>query len=234
MRNINLWIDRIKRVPMSEEAMNHWLGIARFFRAMEYADMVRTFGDVPFYNTPLEESDLQALYKPRDPRTQVVDSILSDLKFASANVRVSDASITGDAGLVINRAVVNAFMSRIMLHEGTWYKYHNLDQAKSTEYLTAAKTAADAVIATNTYSLDADYRSVFSSMSLAASKEVLLFRKYETNQITHSLMSYNNKEPQTGASKNAVESYLCDDGLPIGVSPKYAGDKTVDQYIHCA
>ncbi|UYQ94612.1 RagB/SusD family nutrient uptake outer membrane protein [Chitinophaga horti] len=229
VRQINTWMSRIKIVPMAEEATNHWIGVARFFRALEYADLVRQFGDVPFYNAPVTETDFAQLYKPRDPRVLVVDSILADLKYAAANVRVEDPSVTGDAGLVVNRAVVNAFFSRIMLHEGTWFKYHNLDQAKATEYLTAAKAAAEAVMTAGKYSLDADYRGIFSSMSLATSKEVLLYRKYETNQITHALMSYNNKEAQSGASKNAIESYLASDGLPIGVSPNYQGDKTIDQ-----
>lgn len=227
VRNINLFIDRIKRVPMPAEATNHWLGIARFFRAMEYSELVRQFGDVPWYSEPLTETDFDQLYKSRDPRTMVVDSILADLTYAAANVRINDATGTGETGLIVNRAVVNAYMSRIMLHEGTWYKYHGLNAGKSTEYLNAAKTAAEAVMATGAYNVNEEYRSVFSSMTLAASKEVLLFRKYETNQITHALMSYNNKEPQTGASKNAIESYLANDGLPVAISPKYKGDKTV-------
>lgn len=229
VRTTNLFIDRIQRVPMSADAMNHWLGVARFFRALEYSELVRAFGDVPWFSKPLEETDFDQLYKARDPRTLVVDSILADLKFAAANVRVDDAATTAEAGLVVNRAVVQAYMSRIMLHEGTWYKYHGLDAAKATEYLTAAKTAAEAVMTNGKYSIGEEYRSVFSSMSLAASKEVILYRKYETNQITHALMSYNNKEPQTGASKDVIENYLCSDGLPIGLSPLYAGDKTVDQ-----
>lgn len=58
-------------------------------------------------------------------------------------------------------------------------------------------------------------------------KEIILYRKYETGLVTHSLHSYVNKEPQTGTSKNAIESFLAKDGLPISLSPLYKGDQTI-------
>jgi len=45
------------------------------------------------------------------------------------------------------------------------------------------------------------------------------------------LMSYVNREPQTGASKNLVDSYLMNDGLPISISPAYAGDKSIAEVM---
>ena len=49
--------------------------------------------------------------------------------------------------------------------------------------------------------------------------------------LTHSLNSYNNKEPQTGPSKDAIESYLADDGLPIAISSEYQGDHGIENVI---
>jgi hypothetical protein len=222
VRKANIFIDRIQRVPMSDEAKKHWTGIGRFFRGMEYYDLVRSFGDVPWYGKELNESSPE-LYKPRDPRSQVMDSVLADFKYAAENVRISD----GTAGLTVNKYVVLAFMSRVFLFEGTFEKYHNINATKAAEFLEASKWAAEQVIASGKYSLNPDYRKNFNSMSLAGNKEVLLYKEYTEGLLTHSLNSYVNLEAQSGISKDAVESYLASDGLPISISPLYKGDKTI-------
>ncbi|ULQ57671.1 RagB/SusD family nutrient uptake outer membrane protein [Flavihumibacter rivuli] len=222
VRKANLFINRVSNSPLAAEAINHWTGVGRFLRALEYHNLVNRFGDVPFYNRELTENDLDELYKPRDSRALVVDSMLADFQYAAANVRVTD----GTKGLTINRDVVLAFMSRVFLFQGTWMKYHNIDQAKATAYLQAAKWAANELISSGRYSLSNNYRGNFNSLNLAGNTEMIMYRSYEAGILTHALNSYNNKEPQSGVSRNAVESYLCNDGLPIGVSPLYQGDKT--------
>src|SRR5699024_2919434 len=127
--------------------------------------------------------------------------------------------------------VVLAYMSRVFLFEGTWLKYHDIDQAKAKEYLEAAQWAAEEVIASGTFSLSNDYRALFSSESLKGNSEVILFKEYAEGVMQHSLMSYNNLEPQAGLSKNAIDSYLLSDGLPVGLSPLYQGDKTVSNAL---
>jgi hypothetical protein len=207
---------------MGEEPIRHWTGVGRFFRAMEYHDLVKTFGDVPWYGRELTEVD-EELYKPRDSRIMIMDSVLADFKYAAENVRVTD----GNDGLTVNKNVVLAFMSRIFLYHGTYLKYHNINTSKSKEYLEAAQWAANEVIKSNKYSITDNFRSVFNSVDLAGKKEVILYRRYEAGILTHSSHSYVNKEPQTGASKDAVESFLAKDGLPISISPLYKGDKTI-------
>src|SRR5690606_8122994 len=112
------------------------------------------------------------------------------------------------------------------LFEGTWQKYHENNTQKAAEYLEAAKWAAEQVINSGNYSLG-NYREVFNSLSLSSNPEVILYREYEEGMLTHALNSYNNKEPQSGISKNAVDAYLCSDGLPVSVSPLYQGDQGI-------
>jgi len=222
VRKANLFIDRIQTVPMSDEAKNHWTGVGRFFRGMEYADLVNRFGDVPWYETALTETETEELYRPRDSRTFVMDKVLADFRYAVENVRVTD----GTAKQTVNKDVVLAYMSRVFLFEGTWQKYHLNNTAKAAEYLEASKWAADQVITAGKYSLG-NYREVFSSLNLASNSEIILYRAYETGLLTHVLLTNNNTEPQSGPSKDVIESYLAKDGLPIKVSPLYKGDKTI-------
>lgn len=226
VRKANLFIDRVQGVPMDQEAIDHWTGVGRFFRALEYNDLVKRFGDIQWYNRVLEEDD-ENLYKERDSRIMVMDSVLADFRYAAEHVRLSD----GTPGLTVNKDVVLAFMSRVFLWHGTFLKYHDIDQTKAQEYLEAAKWAANEVIESGRYTLADEYKSVFNSMDLAGNSEVILYRKYEEGVLTHSLHSYSNKEPQTGASKDAIESYLCEDGLPIDQSPLYQGDLTIEDVM---
>ncbi|MEJ7691982.1 RagB/SusD family nutrient uptake outer membrane protein [Daejeonella sp.] len=225
IRKANIFIEKVKTVPMPAEAINHWTGVGRFFRGLEYAKLVNRFGDVPYYFKPLTETSPE-LYKTRDPRTLVMDSVLADFKFAAEKIRVVDAS-TGPKGLIVNRDVALAFMSRLFLFEGTWQKYHGANVAKATEYLTAAKWAANELITQGRYNLGSDYRALFSSPELSGNPEMIMYRVYETAKLTHTIMTYNNKASQTGPTKNVIETYLCSDGLPISVSPLYKGDKTI-------
>ena len=79
VRRYNQLIDRATNSNLPEEAKNHWLGVARFFRAMEYASLVADFGDVPWFDAVIENTDLENLYKPRTPRAEVMDNVMTGL-----------------------------------------------------------------------------------------------------------------------------------------------------------
>lgn len=222
IRKANHFIESVPKSELDEEVQNHWSGVGRFFRGLEYANFVNAFGDVPYIDHVLLEDDPD-LYKARDSRILVMDKVLEDFKFAAEHVRAID----GPNQQAVNKYVVLAYMSRVFLFEGTWMKYHDVDQAKAKEYLEASKWASEQIIDAGAFSVSADYRGLFTSESLKGNPEVIMFKEYVEGILQHSLMSYNNLEPQSGMSKNAVDSYLLSDGLPIGLSTKYAGDKTV-------
>jgi len=226
VRKANIFIDRVQGVPMDQEAINHWTGVGRLFRALEYHDLVNSFGDIQWYDHELSEDDTEELYKKRDSRVFVMDKVLEDFQYAAENVRSNVAS----EGLMVDRNVVLAYMSRVFLFEGTWQKYHENNNEKAKEYLEASKWAANEVISSGEFSLG-NYRETFNSLSLAGNPEVILYREYEEGMLTHSLNSYNNKEPQTGPSKDAIESYLADDGLPISISTEYQGDHGIENVM---
>lgn len=226
VRKANIFIDRVQDVPMEEEAIEHWTGVGRFFRGLEYHDLVNRFGDVPWYEEELSEVDPESLYRERDDRTYVMDRVLEDFRYAAEHVRVN----VENQGQEVNRDVVLAFMSRVFLFEGTWQKYHENNPQKAAEYLEAAKWAANEIIESGRYSLG-DYRDVFTSMDLSGNPEVILYREYEEGILTHSLNSYNNKEPQTGISKDAVDTYLAEDGLPIEISPLYEEGQGIEEVM---
>lgn len=218
VRKSNLFIDRIENVAkplISEEAYNHWMGVARFFKAFEYHRLVSVFGDVPYYESLFEPGDETEMYKDRTPRSEVMDRVYDDLMYAFQNVRLND----GDN--VLNRYVVAGFISRFMLFEGTWQKYHLGDEARARKYLELAVTAGDFVINSGQYDITSDFRSLFGSQDLKGNPEMLMYRHYDAAQgVTHHVASYSNGyESQIPSANLALaKAFLCVDGQPYQLS----------------
>lgn len=223
IRKANLLLERVEKVPMSDEAKKHYRGIARFFRAYEYANLIKRFGDVPYIDKYLDQSQTELIYTKRTPRNTVVDNIIADLEFAAANLRtkaVADANS-------INVDVANALLSRVALYEASIAKYHNSDATRATALFTKAKNAAAAVMS-QSYQLSPAYKDIYTSITLATNKEAILYKYYVKGTFMHSLTAYlNSTTPISGPTRDLIESYLCTDGQPIGTSALYQGDATL-------
>lgn len=223
VRRYNQLIDRLNTSTLSEEAKNHWLGVVRFFRGMEYSQLVQDFGDVPWFDTVIESTDEENLYRPRTPRETVMDKVMEDLIFACKNIRESD----GTKGLTVNRAVALAYTSRLLLFEGTWQKYRENNTAAATKFLEAAKNAAAELMGMG-YTLCDDFKSLTTSESLANNPEIIIYREYTEGILMHSLMSFQNTEIEgSSPSRSLIESYLSANGLPINQTENkmYKGDR---------
>ena len=82
LRNINYFLANFRQAEVSEEVLAHYEGVARFWRAYFYWNKVKTFGAVPFYDSLIDESDKEALYKGRDSREFVMQKVLEDINYA--------------------------------------------------------------------------------------------------------------------------------------------------------
>lgn len=178
LRNINYFLANNNNPAITESVRNNYNGIARLFRAWWYYQMVKKFGDVPWYSKPLAVSDTAELYKTRDPRTLVMDSVLADLTFAVNNITVAD----DPSRSLITKWVAYAMKSRICLYEGTFRKYHtelNLD-ATSKAWLEEALDAAEQVMTSGKFSLNQaggptkSYRQLFISTQPVATEDILI------------------------------------------------------------
>jgi hypothetical protein len=213
VRKSNLFLDRInamKDVSITAEAYNHWSAVARFFRGFEYSRLVSVFGDVPYYDRVILDSELDLLYKDRDSRTVVMDAVYDDFVYVLANMRLNDGNAQ-----YLNRYIAAGFISRLMLFEGTWQKYHLNNTATAQKYLQLAVDAANIVMSSGKYSFTSDFRSLFGSFDLANNKEVILYRHYDAALgVTHHIASYANtteSQPQAG-NLDLAKSFICADG----------------------
>lgn len=240
IRKNNIFVEKVSKMTFDNDVTaRHWIGIAKFFRALDYCDFVFAFGDVPYYDQALTDDD-PLLFKTRDAATFVMDKVLEDFKYASDNVKLDDP-LSGPIGLVVTKDVVDAFISRQLLAVGTKIKYDPLssaaDKSKAGTYIQAAKDAAERVISSGRYSIADNYQKLCSTIDIAATaavkKEMILYRSYNTGEVTHAIASGNNEATIQGyaGTKDLVDSYLCKNGMPIktttGVNPMYLGDNGI-------
>lgn len=225
LRNINYFIQHNNNEAIPAAVRANYMGIARFFRAWFYYNMVKRFGDVPWYGKALDTDDPD-LYKARDPRALVMDSVLDDLNFACTNIYDTKDNTSSR----ITRSVAQALKSRICLFEGTFRKYHTELSltGSAAAWLTAAADAADSVIVSGKYSLNTSgstpYRALFTSES-PVNSEVLFASVYNNNlskwhdaNYWFTSATYGNK---LSLDKSFVNTYLNVDGSRFTDQPDY-------------
>ena len=227
LRNINYFIVNCNSESVSAEIRNNYLGIARFFRAYYYFNMMTRFGDLPWIDHPLDVND-PLLHSKRDDRTLIIDKIKEDLDFAIANIKEKNDKSSS----TITSSVAAVLKSRICLWEGTFRKYHteyNL-QSSANDWLKEAVSASqyvmDAGYTIYTGSgIDKSYQKLFLTKAPIAT-EVLYAVTFDGSLgVIH---SGNRRWTSVtlGSSpsliKPFVNTYLMLDGTPFTDKPNYA------------
>lgn len=216
VRKSNLLLERTEQMNgtyIEEEPYRHWSAVARFFRGYEYSRLVSVFGDVPYYDHVLTDSETDELYKDRDDRTVVMDHVYDDFVYVLENMRVLDNSNSQ----YLNKYIAAAFISRFMLFEGAWQKYQEGNSEKAKQYLQLAADAADVVMKAGKWSFASNFRALFGSENLAGNAEVLMYRQYDPAlSVTHSIASYSNitENQASAANLDLVKSFIATDGMP--------------------
>lgn len=184
-------------------------GRRTFFRALEYARLANVFGDVPYYDTEVQNTDKDGLYKDRTPRNEVMDAVYNDFEYALQNVRLNDG------GQYVNRYVVAAMVSRWALFEASWQKYYYKNNERAKKFFDQAVAAAEMVMNSGKYGIVEDFRKLFGSTDLTNSKDCILYRKYDAGQnVTHSIASTCNMNDPTdvGPNLDLIKAFICTDG----------------------
>ncbi len=215
LRTINYFLEHYQKADVNAETKNHYAGLARYYRARFYHDMVRRFSDVPWYSGTLTPSN-EELFKTQDPRALVMDSVMADLEFAVANVRANVP--TGTPG----KWAVAIMEAKIALYEGTYRKYHPELQLEGTVDALLQKAAATTgyIMAEGGFSIHntgnptEDYITLFTSQDLLGNSEVILPNIYDQarNKITGDHSNYMFGNYEQSPARDLVQTYLMADG----------------------
>lgn len=218
LRDINFVIDNYAKVD-NPAARTKYSGIAKFFRAYFYFDKLRNYGDVPWIGHVLLASEREEIFKSRDSREVVADSILADLDYAIANIPAAKQVFE------ITQYTALALKARVGLFEGTYRKYHGLGNYE--KYLNAAVSAAQTLMNTKAYTIYSTggpkeaYRNLFT-LEDQNSVETILAQKFvkgvSYNKIGHFMTT---PSGSWSLPKDLVNSYLMDDGSRFTDKPNY-------------
>lgn len=222
IRRLNIFINNYQKVNASDAVKNLYLGEVYFFKAWDYFEKVKLFGDVPWLNTELNVTSPE-LMAPRTPRAQVMDSVIDILDKAIEWLPNKGSEQAGR----INKNVALHLKARIGLHEGTFRKYHNLPNGE--KFLRYATDACEKIMAAGytiyKYAGVTDtYNKFFGQYSYSGNTEVILWREYsETLQMGSAFSRYytQNLRHQISLTRSLIDEYLCIDGLPISTSPLF-------------
>ena len=222
----NYFLKNIDKAAATTDAatLNHYRGVAKFWRAYFYFDKVKTYGNVPWYSEPIDAGDSIQLYKERDSREVIMDSVLQDINYACQYIR-------GGKEELVSRYAALALKSRICLFEGTYRKYHAVNPSTNQpwqeadgarKYLQACVDASEELMKSGEYSLvntgkpATDYRSLFQSEK-PNTTEIIMAREYSadlrsTHNVTQKFNSAGNDTRRWSPTQDFVNTYLNLDG----------------------
>jgi len=227
LRNLNYFIVNCNEPNIPLETKQHYIGLAKFFRAFFYFEKVKRYGDVPWIGKPLDVEDPE-LFAGRDSRTLVMDSVLADIDYACQHIKtISDGSRS-----LITKYVAYAFKARICLFEGTFRKYHtNLGlESTASAWLTQAATAAKKVMDESGFKIydgagtDMSYRKLFTNPAPVPDEIMLAVIMDEALGESHAANWYYTSAT-TGVRfsfiRTFINTYLNIDGTPFTNNPNY-------------
>ena len=220
LRNINYFIENCENSSVAEK--NHYLGVARFFRAYFYFNIVKRFGDVPWIDRTIEVDDDETLYGSRDSRFDVMDRVLADLNYAIENI-----TLTADPTCSrITKNTARAFKTRVCLYEASFRKYHTSygKQGTANTWYQEVVSTASAITGFSLHQGTNAYRTLFLQKAPFTDETILCVALDAGLQVFSSRNrkvispTYGNRAALT---RRFINTYLKLDGTSFTNDPAY-------------
>lgn len=230
LRKINYFLQNSYRCDNKDVRMRYE-GVAYFFRAYFYYNMLTKFGEVPWYDQPLGSDQEDLLKKPRDSRDVIIGHIIADCDSAFKYLPTAHNYAT------VNAWTALALKSRACLFEGTFRKYHAGDvfNPSSLEWKEILKKGADAsrkLMDEGGYRLYAEgtepYRDLFASLDIRDDEMIWVRLMSEQSAIKNNANGWANTRA-VGFTKRFVNLYLNSDGSRFTDRPGYETMAYVDE-----
>jgi len=236
LRNIHIYLSHSGNCK-DESVRNRYDGVAYFFRALFYFEKVRKYGDMPYYDYLIEDTDVASLKKARDSRGFVMQKVMEDLDRA---IELLPDKWASTPLYRLSKDAARALKSRAALFEGTFRKYHAIadESYESAEkgaitlsadyFLKQAADAARAIIDRNkyklydknTYGLNAPYREYFI-LEDGETGETILSRRYNKDIPVRHTTQFALTTKAHCMTRAFVDHYLMADGSRVQSLPGY-------------
>ena len=230
LRKVNYFFHNYK-VPEAQENEDvlSLKGEAYFLRAYWHFDLLKKFGSIPVMDAFWDENaTIAGLQIPAKTRNEVARFILSDLVEAK-NLLHSRGKYSG---IRINKEAAMVLAMNVALYEGTWEKYHSSDDFASSTNESNYFLGEVINWGNELFGCDIDlyktgqnpgdaFAALFNSKDLSGMGEVLLWRKYSSDEGVFHDVNGNLKagvvdsEGAAGITQSLVDNYLNADGTFI-------------------
>lgn len=218
-RMVNIMLSHLDDSSMKESEKLHWRSVGYFFHAYWYMELISRYGDVPWINQVLTDTSEEA-YGERTPRAQVADSIISRLEYAIQNI--GSSANDGDNPVTVDAC--RALLSRFLLREGTWAKYHGLSEDYNG-YLNKCLTVSQELMnkypklyhgnSYNSYP-GHGYDEELTTESLTGKDGIIMFKEYVNGVLMHRFSDLIHVEAnRCDAPQATVDLFLMQNGKPI-------------------
>ena len=231
LRDINYYLQNSHNCP-DVSARNRYDGVAYFFRAFFYYNMLTKFGDVPWYDTPVGSADTELLCKPRDSRDVIINHIIDDCDKAFELMLPYGKKTTE-----VCAWTALALKSRATLFEGTFRKYHagtvfNSQSLSGDELLKICAETSLKLMNEGGYSLyqagPEPYRDLFATLQ-PRSEEVIWARIYGEQIGGKHNANDDSKTRFISMTKRFVNLYLKTDGSRFTDNPDWQTMQYTDE-----
>lgn len=231
LRDINYYLQNSHNCT-DANVRNRYDGVAYFFRAFFYYDMLTKFGELPWYDQPVGSADTELLCKPRDSRDVIINHILEDCDTAFELLLPYGKKTTE-----VCAWTALALKSRAALFEGTFRKYHagktfNPESLSGDRLLEICAEASLKLMNEGGYSLYQSgaepYRDIFATLT-PRSEEVIWARIYGDQVGGKHNANDDSKTRMTGVTKRFVNLYLNADGSRFTDNPDWKTMEYIDE-----
>lgn len=235
MRNVNMFLDRIKTAPIEEQSRITYEAEARFIRAFYYFSMVKRYGGVPLITEAQEYtgSNIEELKVPRNTEKEIYDFIRTEVDEIAEILPVSWKSSAANKYRATRYAAL-ALKSRAMLYAASIATYSQVElnglvgipAGDKDFYWEESKKASEKIMTSGEFSLynatadkEANFQNLFLEKDMHS--EAIFTKAFLSPDRTHSFDFYN--APQSfkvdyGCAINPVlelvENFEYIDGTP--------------------
>lgn len=220
-------IEKIGASSQTDAIKNRWIAEARFFRAYQYFELVKKYGDVPLILKPFDSTNDPEIKKSRTPREEVIRQCYEDLDFAFKYLPDIDKVSKGAEWGRVSKSAALGMLARIGLYEGTFSKYHKLGSDWKT-HLQKCVSAAEEMIREGKHSLYPDFQKLFYFDGEGRQNRENVFVKVYGPDDAPTITHGNSRQLENWVflTRNAVDQFLYSDGLPREKSPLVIHDET--------
>lgn len=223
IRKCNYFLNRYQQAQISQEKKDTYAAEVYFFKAWDYFEKVKRYGDVPWLTKDLT-TESEELFGTRTSRVEVMDSIMACIDWSIDKLPAKKSAVSGR----INRDVALILKARICLHEGTFRKYHQI--AGYEKFLKEAVDASQILMKEGNYLIyntgnpESDYRTLFCSLDLKDNSEMIYYKVYEEGLLgnrTSNLLEGGESTLGFSVTRSLIDSYLCECGKPISLCKEH-------------